>query len=279
MCYFNHVQVVTLSRFQTVMRSLRVEKERLKNSEEDVKDFQTKQFTIVRLMLYFLPLHSHDFLLFVLEENICGSNRLNTVVNFRYFGVSEWIVTADLFDENPNYVNVQKAIAQFPPKSTMEVLKFLAVNCHAPEVILRRMRREDCFRKGFDPVVRHCTEEKVRDFISIVCNRLDIGVPKEAKQLFVRVALGKPIEAYRRGELENEDIRRIVVRVCEEDDDTYECCVRFVNKHLPLVAQYLCQIKGIPFPDAHENFGLFRESSRLLLFGTPELRRTGPMKK
>ena len=246
-------QAVTFDRFQTVLRGLK--EEAVKRDIPMPTNFRPKRFYIIKTMLLFLPLRIQDFILFILEETICGGDRLNAVVSIQYFGVTEWIMASVLFDENPNNSAVQRAVVNYPVKSVIIMLKFLAANSARPDVIRERLVREECFRNLFNPDLTRCTEEKIRDFINLICKRLKIEVPREASDLFARIARVKEIAVFHAGEVEVEDFRQIVLSISDGDDDLYDYCVRYMAPINNPITKSLCQYKGLPFaPSPHADF-------------------------
>ena len=205
-----------------------------------------RQYALGRAMLAILASEEREFVLQIMEGNIFEGSRLNTLCRLKYF--SEVSVLLDcLLRKQCQHDFLQVAIANFPRFEVLELVEFISL--HSPQEILERMRKDDAFRGDFDVQdPEWCfSEERKKEFIAFVCEKLNIDVPSVSRMLFARVRLAGEFSSYAGGRTEISDFYKICAAYAKDDPTVMRLCsVLVAGKFNPLGKFFSSMIK-LPF--------------------------------
>ena len=217
----------------------------LKKFSED-KD-RKRQYVLARAMLALLTSEAREFVLKVLEDNVFGGTRLNAICRMEYFSVESSILLDYLLSIPRDSDCLEMAARTFQLHDVKELMIFAARK--SPSEIIKRMKRDNVFRGDleFQDTEICFSGERVQEFIEFLSKKLEIEVPHEARELFVRLRLEGELVQYDRGRTEFSDFFNIIVAYADGDDALLRLCVSLVAEHNNALYKFLCSMVKIPF--------------------------------
>ena len=214
-----------------------------------------RQYSLARSMLASLTSEAREFVLRILDENIFGTTRLNSLCRLEYFSVEATVLLNALLVSPQDSNSLELAVRNFQNYEIMDLIEFLCF--HTPEQIVARMKKDDVFRCNFsvsDPETCF-SEEQLRDFIAFICKKIDIEIPSVAVPLFARVRLAGEFSQYFRGRTEVEDFYKICHAYAKNEQSVLRLCLVMVGRKSNPLGKFFCEMLKTPFlpnSDAHD---------------------------
>ena len=188
----------------------------------------------------------HHFALRVISEDPFGYGRLAAASKVRYFAISSFILVDAIFAERRDGDALKFMVRQFRKVKIMEVVDCVAMHFRDRGAVLNIMRGKECF-VGYDVVDPDAkwTVRRIRKFIVEVCNVAQISPPPAAKIVFLYDALMPTVDAFLRGETEEDDFFQLCNNIAADDPSHFERCVDYVATRCPSLAAYLATRGGL----------------------------------
>ena len=208
-----------------------------------------KTIPLARTMMTLFPTQIRAFVAAIFREKVLGSNRLKIAVELDHFLLSPFIILAELFSNPFNLENVKRAALAFPASKVMAVVRFLAKNSDDPRAVVAEMRKTDCFRENYTVNWERLkwTTARVREFVEAVCTTVGAEIPVEARPFLLRFRLDKAYASYRAGETEIEDLYKICLMLCDDDDDEFETIMEYFAARSNPITEFFAMTRGQEF--------------------------------
>ena len=206
-----------------------------------------RQYALARAMLASLSSEAREFSLRILDENIFGTDRLNSLCRLEYFSVEVSVLLESLVTTSRDSDSLTTAVRNFQQIELLELIELLCYK--SSEEIVAEMKKDDVYRSGITvPYPEVCfSEKRIRDFIVFVCEKVGIEIPSVAVPLFARVRLAGEMEQYFEGRTEIEDFFKICSAYAKNDPSVLRLCLVLVGRRSNPLGQFFCRMLKTPF--------------------------------
>ena len=182
----------------------------------------------------------HYFALRVIKKDPFGGGRLRAAAKIQYFAISSYILVDSIFADKRDGDALKFMVRQFRSASVRNVVDCVATHFRGRGAVLNIMRGKECFA-GYDvtnPDVKW-TNRRIKDFIVDVCRIAELEMPPSTKIVILYVALEPLVDAFLRGETEEDDFFQLAISLASDDSMLFDECIDYVETRCPSLAVYL----------------------------------------
>jgi len=131
-------------------------------------------------------------------------------------------------------------VRQFRVVRIMEVVDYVAMHFRDRGTVLNTLRGKECFA-GYDVVDPDTkwTDKRVKEFVVDVCRIAEQEPPPSAKVVFLYDALKPTVDAFLRGETEEDDFYQLSVELASDNSSHFDRCIDYVETRCSSLATYL----------------------------------------
>jgi len=154
----------------------------------------------------------HYFALRVIKEDPFGGGRLRAAAKIQYFAISSYILVDSIFADKRDGDALKFMVRQFRSASVRNVVDCVATHFRDRGAVLNIMRGKECFA-GYDVTNPDAkwTNRRIKDFIVDVCRIAELEMPPSTKIVILYVALEPLVDAFLRGETEEDDFFQLAI--------------------------------------------------------------------
>ena len=207
-------------------------------------------FAVAKAMMPFFATEIRSFVLELMECGALGQNRLNVAVTLEFFCLSPMILLDELINANCNKVRLEKAVDSFQPADVMGIVHFVIRNWQDPKGMLEKMQQSaDCFRKNYGATIvwSKFKPTQVLSYIEMVCERLDVAFPAEARPLLLQVSMDRMLDCYFKGQIEIQDAFQMCLDIARKYEFDYRWCVDYLRRKSNPLTKFASSTLGISF--------------------------------
>ena len=198
----------------------------------------------------------HRFAMGLVTDNILGCGRLHAAIKAKYFNLSPFVLLDDIFLRHMSK-NLEVGVRMFSRTEVVEVVRFVANNFNDFDAVKRKLATVPSFQKVDLEQLRGSWKLlEIRRFIILACKLIGCALPQEATKVFVAIALPPFLDAYGRGEMEDQDALPIFKAMVAGDDGRRDSAIEEIAARFPALASYLAECLGLA------SRGHFASSSR-----------------
>ena len=206
-----------------------------------------RQYALSRAMLANLCSEAREFVLRVLDENIFGTTRLNSLCRLEYFSVEVSVILESLVSTVRDSDSLSIVVRSF---QEFELLNLIESLCYdSPEEMVVKMKKDDVYRSGIaipDPKATF-SDRKIRDLIVFICEKAEIEIPSVTVPLFARVRLSGEFEQYFEGRTEIEDFFKICTAYAKNEPSVLRLCLVLVSRKSNPLGKFFCDMMKSQF--------------------------------
>jgi hypothetical protein len=185
----------------------------------------------------------HQFMMMILRNGKISNDRLHTARQLSQFALGPEIIIDSFMRDKVNWTSVHKYLNCWRKEQIFESLEVVLGLFDKPmqqvreEVLQLQWVAPDYFEgKAIEELF---TEERYQRCIKNVCRTFKLEYPMKFRCCLLLVILDQELEAYQRGEVEEEDFLYSFNTICEGNDDVEKEALKYVMKTAESLGQYL----------------------------------------
>jgi hypothetical protein len=216
--------------------------------DSGTKKAMTKLFVTARAMSRrFSGMDLHRFVTDILHSGDISDNRLYAARQLRQFALGPGIILDGLAKEEINWTPIYKYLSCWDKTQILEGLGVVIRICGEPA----QQVKEEMLKFSWVPsdyfqdkdVEKLFSEERCRRFAQNVCRSFSLPYPSALRHLLWRTLLDQELDAYGRGEVEDEDFLQSFVVICVGNGDVEKQALsRVLDVDGPL-GQYVAKMR------------------------------------
>ena len=186
----------------------------------------------------------------VIATNALQRGRIQALLRLQYAPINP-IVLVDFLFSNCDVEELVKAVKMFPQEKVVEILEFVAAHFDEPDVIIARMRRDECF-ESYEPEKDRCNTRRLRQFFTASIKTLGVDVPYQVSVFYLVANVRSNLASFLRHEMESSDFYAVCEALTRGDARLWNVCVDLVYRECPSLASFVSTRAGLvsrPYDD------------------------------
>jgi hypothetical protein len=208
----------------------------------------TKLFVAARAMSRkFTGSDLHGFVMMILQNEEFLDDRLHVARQLYWFALDPGIILDSFFKEQVNWVSLYKYLDCRNEPQIIESLDVVVKLLDKPVTQIKEqmlqfewVAPEFFYGKAMEEMF---SEVRIQRCVKKICLRYKLQLPTAYRRRFLRVTLDQELEAYNRGEVEDEDFLYSFNVICGEETDVEEEAMTYVSGVAGPLGQYVREMR------------------------------------
>ena len=182
----------------------------------------------------------HEFVIRTMNEDTFKQGRVFVAVTTSYYPQSVWLLVDFVFTET-QHASLIVAAKAYPKDDVEFIVKHVALNYLDPDALLAHMRRTEVFENYAPEFEGKVKLERIKTFVLLLCSAWEMTLPTETRPLFIAINLKSSVAAYKRGEMEEQDLLRVCQGLAEKDLYRWNICIDIIHPQAPSLAAFVAR--------------------------------------